>query len=84
MKIGDFGLCVQMKHTKTRPEEIKGTAGTAGKWLGCIMPLHIATCTADHSVNSYYVYVYVCVCVRTCVYMWTYCLLHFCKVYICV
>lgn len=31
VKIGDFGLCVQMKHTKTRPEEIKGTAGTAGK-----------------------------------------------------
>ena len=30
IKIGDFGLCVQIQHTKTRPEEIKGTAGTAG------------------------------------------------------
>jgi len=30
IKIGDFGLCVQMKNTKTRPEEIKGTAGTPG------------------------------------------------------
>ena len=70
MKIGDFGLCVQMKHTKTRPEEIKGTAGTAGKWLGCIMPLLIATCTADQNVNSYYVYVRVCVCVRLHMDVW--------------
>ena len=31
LKIGDFGLCVQLKHAKTRPEEIKGTAGTAGE-----------------------------------------------------
>ena len=30
IKIGDFGLCVQMKNTKTKPEDIKGTAGTAG------------------------------------------------------
>ena len=39
IKIGDFGLCVQMKNTKTKPEDIKGTAGTAGNIPLIMKPL---------------------------------------------